>query len=433
MLLDSRIPELNTTLTRPVHSLEKHFHVHCDAIKEWFHTQWKLTPPPVYGSVDLRNAGFKLAPIDMNLFPAGFNNLNPAFSSISVKAAKKAIHRLVPNAVRILIIPEGHTRNLFYWSNISTLKNILAEGGFEVHFGSLDETINAVQEIKLPSDEVLLVEPLIRKEDQLSVAGFQPDVVLLNNDLSDGIPAILQHLKQPLVPPAELGWSQRLKSDHFQYYAEVVAEFAEKVKIDPWLIAPLFRHCGQIDFMEKEGLECLITNAEKLFADIEKKYAEYNIPHLPFLIIKADAGTYGMAVMTVRNVDELRNMNRKQRTRMSTIKGGQPVRRVIIQEGVYTFETLGEEQAVAEPVVYLWGESVVGGFYRVHRDRGIDESLNAPGMHFEPLAFPSSCDEPCKDINHEHNTSQNRFYLYGIIAQLSMLAAAREIHDQVTS
>jgi glutamate--cysteine ligase len=136
-----------------------------------------------------------------------------------------------------------------------------------------------------------------------------------------------------------------------------------------------------------------------------------------------------MAVMTVRNIDELKNMNRKQRTRMATIKGGQPVRRVIIQEGVYTFETWGPAQAVAEPVVYLWGCRVVGGFYRVHQDRGNDENLNSPGMRFEPLAFAQRCDDPCAD--QEPDACPNRFYAYGVIARLSMLAAAREIKDQL--
>src|SRR5438105_6021095 len=115
-----------------------------------------------------------------------------------------------------------------------------------------------------------------------------------------------------------------------------------------------------------------------------------------------------MAVMTVRNIEELKSLNRKQRTRMSTTKGGQPVRRVIIQEGVYSFETFGPNKAVAEPVVYLWGDSVVGGFYRVHKDRGIDENLNAPGMQFEPLAFSQTCNEPCQGLE-----PRNRFYLYG--------------------
>ena len=52
---------------------------------------------------------------------------------------------------------------------------------------------------------------------------------------------------------------------------------------------------------------------------------------------------------------------------------------------MHTFETLNE--AVAEPVVYMIDRYVVGGFYRVHTGRGMDENLNAPGMHFEPLAF----------------------------------------------
>lgn len=181
--------------------------------------------------------------------------------------------------------------------------------------------------------------------------------------------------------------------------------------------------------MQQEGLECLIAHAETLFAEIKKKYAEYSITHQPFLIVKADAGTYGMAVMTVRSVDELKSLNRKQRTRMSMIKGGQPVRRVIIQEGIYTFETFGSEKAVAEPVVYLWGDSVVGGFYRVHKERGIDENLNAPGMRFEPLPFSQTCNDPNAKL--DPDASQNRFYIYGIVAQLSMLAAAREMKDQM--
>ncbi|TAK75180.1 MAG: glutamate--cysteine ligase [Gammaproteobacteria bacterium] len=422
------IPQLNTTFVEPLRFLERHFLSRHRMIDEWFHQQWQLTTPPVYGSVDLRNAGFKLAPIDMNLFPAGFNNLNPDFLSLAIKSAAKVIHQFIPEAKRIMIIPESHTRNLLYWENVHILQTILTQAQFEVRLGTLIEDIKTPMDIVLPSGKKVVIEPLRRQQDELHLADFTPDLILLNNDLSEGIPDILRHLKTPLIPPAELGWSQRLKSEHFQYYAGVVEEFAKKVDIDPWLIAPLFRHCGRIDFMQQEGMECLVINAEKLFAEIKAKYAEYNIPHQPFLIVKADAGTYGMAVMTVRNVEELKSMNRKQRTRMSMTKGGQPVHRVIIQEGVYTFETIGPEQAVAEPVVYLWGECVVGGFYRVHKERGVDENLNAPGMHFEPLAFSQTCNDPNEEM--DPDACQNRFYTYGVVAQLSMLAAAREINEQ---
>ena len=74
---------------------------------------------------------------------------------------------------------------------------------------------------------------------------------------------------------------------------------------------------------------------------------------------------------------------------------------------------------MAEPVVYMIGHYVVGGFYRVHKARAADENLNAPGMNFEPLAFVDNCNNPGDE---EHN----RFYAYGVIARLSMLAAARE-------
>lgn len=421
-------PQLNTTLIEPLQFLERHFLAHRKKIAEWFKAQWQLTLPPVYGSVDLRNAGFKLAPIDMNLFPAGFNNLNPNFFNYAVTAAQKIIQQILPSAKKILIIPESHTRNFLYWENVKTLQKILLAAHFEARIGTVNPDILSLQEISLASGEIVTVESLQRVHDQLQINEFVPDLILLNNDLSEGIPEILQNLKQLIIPPAELGWSQRLKSDYFQYYAAVTNEFAQQLAIDPWLIAPLFRHCGDINFMQQEGMECLIANAESLFHEIQNKYTEYNIPYQPFLIVKADAGTYGMAVMTVRNIDELRSLNRKQRTRMATTKGGQPVHRVIIQEGVYTFETFGVEQAVAEPVVYMWGDAVIGGFYRVHEERGTDENLNAPGMHFEPLAFNQACNEP--NENTSPGTCANRYFIYGIIAQLSMLAAAREMKDQ---
>src|SRR5690606_15918034 len=150
-----------------------------------------------------------------------------------------------------------------------------------------------------------------------------------------------QGLQQQIIPAAELGWSQRLKSGHFQYYKDVAFEFAQMVGIDPWFIEPLFKHCGEVDFMQREGENCLTKYVTELLDAIQKKYDEYHIDSKPFVIVKADAGTYGMAVMTVRDAKELHSLNRKQRTHMAKSKGGQPVQRVIVQEGVYTFETWG--------------------------------------------------------------------------------------------
>jgi len=69
---------------------------------------------------------------------------------------------------------------------------------------------------------------------------------------------------------------------------------------------------------------------------------------------------------------------------------------------------------------------VVGGFYRVHPERGIDENLNAPGMHFVPLAFHCSCNLPDQRAA-PGASALNRFYIYGVIGRLALLAAALEL------
>jgi len=145
------------------------------------------------------------------------------------------------------------------------------------------------------------------------------------------------------------------------------------------------------------------------------------------VVVKADAGTYGMGVMTVKDAAQVTGLNRRQRNKMSVIKEGMAVSQVIIQEGVHTYEQVGrgEAEGVAEPVVYMIDRFVVGGFYRVHRQRGKDENLNAPGMHFEPLAFETSCSLP--DHCQNPDAAPNRFYAYGVVARLAQLAASLEL------
>ena len=133
-------------------------------------------------------------------------------------------------------------------------------------------------------------------------------------------------------------------------------------------------------------MECLADNVSALLSKIKKKYKEYGMKdQKPFVIVKPDAGTYGMGIMTVKDASEVKDLNRKQRNKMSVIKDGVTVTDVMIQEGVPTFESIND--AVAEPVVYMIDRYVVGGFYRIHAERGIDQNLNAPGSQYVPLAF----------------------------------------------
>lgn len=417
------VPHLTTALNGPLLELEQRILDAMPRIEYWLRSQWQEHATPFYASVDLRNAGFKLAPVDTNLFPGGFNNLNPDFLPLGVQAAMSAVEKICPEARRILLIPENHTRNSFYLQNVASLTNILRQAGLEVRIGSISPEVTTLTKLPLPQGGELVLEPVQRKGNRLVVEGFDSCAILLNNDLSGGIPEILQGLEQTLIPPLHAGWAVRRKTRHFAAYTGVARDFSELIGIDPWLVDPFFSGCGKIDFHARVGEDCLASNVSDLLSRISAKYREYGVDQEPFVIVKADAGTYGMGIMTVKSPDDVRDLNRKQRNKMSVVKEGLQVQEVIVQEGVYTFESINE--AVAEPVVYMMDHYVIGGFYRVHTSRGQDENLNAPGMHFVPLAFDTSCSLP--DCNGRPDAAPNRFYAYGVIARLALLAAAIEL------
>ncbi len=420
------VPHLTTALTGPLLELERRFLDQSAPIEQWFRGQWQEHTPPFYSSCDLRNAGFKLAPVDTNLFPGGFNNLNPAFLPLCVQAAMSAVEKFCPSACKLLLIPENHTRNTFYLQNLAQLANILTRTGLEVRIGTLLPDIAAPTRIELPYGQSLLLEPLVRQGNRLGLRDFSPCAILLNNDLSAGVPPILQGLtEQVILPPLHGGWASRRKTQHFAAYAQVATEFAALIDIDPWRINPYFTGCRNLNFHERQGEEELAAQVDALLARVRDKYREYGIRETPYAVVKADAGTYGMGVMTVRDASEVIGLNRRQRNKMSVIKEGQTVSEVIIQEGVHTFETVRD--AVAEPVIYMIDRYVVGGFYRVHTARGKDENLNAPGMEFEPLAFETGCNLPDRCENPD--APPNRFYAYGVVGRLACLAAAVELEQ----
>jgi glutamate--cysteine ligase len=416
------VPRLTTALSGPLPELERAVLGASPAIEHWLRGQWQEHESPFYCSVDLRNSAFKLAPVDTNLFPGGFNNLNPDFHPLCVQAAMTALEKVCPDARGAVLIPENHTRNQFYLQNVKTLQKILRHAGMTVRIGSLLPEITKPTDVELPGGGKLTLEPLRRKGNRLVVGDFDPCVVLLNNDLSAGIPDILREVEQSLLPPLHAGWAVRRKSNHFEAYRDVAEEFAALIGIDPWLVTPYFERCGRIDFRSRKGEECLEGYVTEILDEMRAKYREYRIDAEPFVIVKADAGTYGMGIMTVKDPAEVRGLNRKQRNKMAVVKEGLQVQDVIVQEGVYTFETV--EDAVAEPVVYMIDHYVVGGFYRVHTERGKDENLNAPGMHFAPLAFAAPCSSPDPD---DPGCPPNRFYAYGVVARLALLAAAIEL------
>ena len=419
------VPHLVTALTGPINELEQRILESTPVIERWFRLEWMEHTPPFYSSVDVRNAGFKLAPVDTNLYPGGWNHLTPEMLPLAVQAAMAAIEKICPEARNLLIIPENHTRNTHYLANVVQLKRIFNMAGLNVRIGSISPDVKKTTTVTLPHGDTVTLEPVIRSKRRIGLKDFDPCTILLNNDLSSGVPGIVEELyEQYLLPPLHAGWSVRRKSRHFQSYEEVAKRFGKLLGIDPWLINPLFGRSEGIDFANGVGMEGLAEQVDVLLAKVRRKYKEYGIKEKPFAIVKADNGTYGMGVMTVRDAKELAELPRKSRNKMGMIKDGQTVHDVIIQEGVLTQERMNN--AVAEPVVYMMDRYVVGGFYRMHPERDVDENLNAPGAGFVPLAFQHSTQLP--QIGARPGASMpNRFYMYGVVARVAMLAASYEL------
>ena len=419
------VPHLVTALTGPINELEQRILDSMPAIERWFRLEWMEHTPPFYCSVDVRNAGFKLAPVDTNLYPGGWNHLTPAMLPLAVQAAMAAIEKICPEARNLLIIPENHQRNTSYLSNIAQLRRIFHMAGLNVRVGSIDPEIKKITTIDLPNGDSVKLEPVIRGKRRLGVKDFDPCTILLNNDLSAGVPGILEDLhEQYLLPPLHAGWFTRRKSRHFQSYEEVAKRFGKLIGVDPWLINPMFSKCGEVDLSQSAGIECVTSNVDALLTKIRRKYKEYGINEKPFVVVKSDDGSAGMGIMTVRDIKDLDEWQPAAADADGDVAVAQQLAEVIVQEGVLTNERINE--AVAEPVVYMMDRYVVGGFYRVHAGRGIDENLNAPGSRFVPLTFAESTHLPQPGVR-PGASAPNRFYMYGVIGRLAMLAASYEL------
>lgn len=381
-------------------------------IENWFKKQWDKHPPLLTGSVDLRYCGFKLSPVDTNVFPAGFNNLDSNVYPLCIHALKTTLTQYHRECKKILLIPESHTRNIFYFENLQVLSELIHQAGYDVKIGSL-APLKHTKKINLANDKILHIEPLIRNNAILSVENFTPEIIILNNDLSEGMPNILLNITQPIIPNLNMGWFVRRKTNHFRIYETLANELCALINIDPWFINPLFTYQDNISFLNLKNNHALedelLTKVAVLLKDIQTKYMQYNIKEKPFVVIKSDSGTYGMAVMMIDNPHTILTLNRKQRIAMSVGKGKQIVSNLIIQEGVPTIDSINN--FTCEPVIYTLGQTVVGGFNRVHPNKSAIENLNSPGMHFVPL--------------------QNIEYAHSVIARIAHLAASLESEQGV--
>jgi len=341
-------------------------------IDEWIKKKKEISKPPFYTSTDIRVSENKVVAVDTNIFPAGFNNLSNYFLKKSAKNIKMYIEKLNLPVERILIIPELHTRNPFYWDNIIAIKKMFEITGILSDVGLIvDDGTNFMIEFDSTSDLKVKAATVDKSNNKVFVNDFMPDLILINNDFSTHFPNILKDIDQPVIPPVEVGWHSRRKNIHFDFYNSLVDEFCKIFNMDSnifQLKTELIKNINVEEYDDRLKVANLINDLKSRIG------SEQNI------FIKSNSGTYGMSVMQVNEGSQLVNLNRSGKKKMKVSKGGKLLSDLIVQEGVDSI--FGKK----EPVYYLIDCEVSGAFYRVNDNKSSRDNLNTRGMYFEPIS-----------------------------------------------
>lgn len=385
-------------------------------IHEWFNHHRYEVDLPFYSSYDIRDSGFKVANVDANIFPAGFNNICITDRENSGDPIKFYLSKHYGDKVKnILILSEEHTNNPFYWDNVIQLTKMIQLAGYkvEVAFPRLQGTDTT--EMTGASGAKITVHGAVSNNGKIWVKDYCPDLVISNNDFSEFYSEWGESLTTPINPARELGWYQRKKSTYFKYYNQLAEEFAQIVDVDPWLFTVPTELITHFDLSDENSKKEVASRVEALLTRTREKYNQYGITEEPFAYMKNNAGTYGLAVMKVSSADEVMALNNKSRKKMKAAKGGREVEEVILQEGIPSI--VRADGAAAEPTIYLVGCQLLGGFLRSHKDKDATESLNSPGAVYKRLCVSdlkvSVAGHPMENV-------------YGWIARLGVLAIGLE-------
>ncbi len=397
-----------------------------ERIYKWLVEKECCNDLPLYSSVDIRDAGFKAAVVDTNLFPAGFNNICEHGLADAVKLIKVAINKRVPGCKDILIVAEEHTRNTWYLENIRILQDIIVKAGYNVRIATFLEiqpdfckTLRYV-ELETATKQSVRIHCFKRILNDFEAGADKFDLIILNNDLTTGIPEVLKNSKVPIYPSVHAGWHSRHKSNHFRYANELLTEFAKILELDPWLFTCIFDVEENVNINNEDDQKRLMAKAQVVMKKIEAKYQEHNIKEKPYLIVKSDSGTYGMGVQAIENPEDILTLNRRSRNNLSKGKSAQVIDRFLIQEGVPTIYTV--DDLVSEVCIYQIENNLVGGFYRLNSEKGSRENLNSQGMSFKKMCPHLKKYGDC-GVHHEMTV----FDVYRILARIAGIAANREI------
>jgi glutamate--cysteine ligase len=381
-------------------------------LTDWYCNQIKKCSYPIYSSYDIRDSGFKISNVDANIFPAGFNNICQTDRDNAVELMEKYLSGHYQNVKSILLLAEEHTGNPHYWDNVATIRGLLTEAGAQVMVG-VPRHLEAPWLMK--SAKGIEVEVQSAFGDSEAVQKFKPDLIISNNDFSQAHAEWADSLKVPMNPPRGLGWYQRKKSRYFHHYNQLVKEFSELAGLDPFILNVKTELFEKFDLDDDEALKKLAASVDQMIAELKTEYTKRDITAEPFVFVKNNAGTYGLAVIRVGSGQEVIDWNYKSRKKMKAAKGGNDVVDVIIQEGIPS--RVQNEGATAEPVIYMIGSNLAGGFLRAHAEKNPTESLNSPGAVYKRLCVSDL------DISLDNYPLEN---VYGWSARLGLLAIGHE-------
>lgn len=369
-------------------------------------------PIPIYGSVDIRDSGWKVAVVDSNHFPAGFNNVSKNDESRLSSLLKSHILRLNEDCSWVHLYPESHTRNKGYVENVKTIKRLIEGAGYKCTVGSPElRAFGSLDGLTGP----LMLDKVSLVDEALVVDNETPDLIMLNNDLTEGILPGLS--SSQVIPPTHMGWQRRRKSEHYECLKSYIEEIAKILGVDSWhLMADWF--VSEDKCLEKETCrEMLAAEVDEFLANLKARYLKMGVERDPVAFIKNDRGTYGLGIMSVSSGEELLNLSNRKFKRLMYSKGGVDVENFLIQEGIPTCLKTPEGHPV-EPVVYLVDGEAASWFYRINSKKGDLENLNSPSAQF--VKFDEVKDKYGK---HAHNW-------HALLAELSMLAMGAESMKQ---
>ena len=397
-----------------LHELTERIETKREEIERWFEEKRSLHPRPIYGSVDVRDAGWKIGVVDANHFPAGFNNIDEKDQPHLSGLLKNHILRQHPECTWVHLFPESHTRNPAYVENIRSIQLLIENAGFHCTVGSPElNDLGFLNGIEGPL-KLAMVE-MDEGDEAMYVNGAEPCLILLNNDLTDQILPPIS--KQQITPSVEMGWHRRKKSEHYECLEPLVQEVAEILEIDAWQLLPQWFVSENKCLDEDTCKTKLAHDINEFLSSIQEKYDRLGIKRKPMAIIKNDSGTYGLGLLVLESGDQILHLSNRKLNKLRYAKGGSTVENFLIQEGIPTILRLDENTPV-EPVGYLVDGDAASWFYRANSKKNEIDNLNSPSAQ-----FLSSYDVP------EHLTKHANTW-HTLVAELSMVAMGIELQRQ---